>query len=347
VHIRLLFIVKKRYNLFNFSDVYKTKVVMSLNVEDLIELLKQDKLLPEQARVITYGYGNRKFRELIDRLETKGLAQYVDTFESGYVIKTQTIPKEIARFVNLRVLNLNGHTSLEQLPATIGQLSKLECLFLRDAKQIHIIPSEIGQLKNLRVLSITNCALTELPPEIGQLESLEELNLHSNQLTTLPPEIGNLRNLKVLNVGFNPLQSLPDEIGRLRNLECLDVNFSPDLPIPQTFLLMHSCKVNSGRLTAPFYAFEAKEIRKEAAKYAVASKVMAQGARTMPDSAARYVFAMPELRSHIASFVGWHPSFNSGQPNAGFAERFETAQTQRTAISEYDFLTKIIQRPKF
>lgn len=162
----------------------------------------------------------------------------------------------------------------------------------------------------------------------------------------MPPEIGNLHNLKTLEVRNNPLLSLPEEIGKLKNLIKLDFNLSTKFLIPTTFLLMKKCLVCSYTYKAPFYAFKAKELRKAAAKYAVASMVMAQGARTMPDSAAQTVFSMPELRSHIASFVGWHPSFNSGQRNAGFADRFEAQQQNRTSISEYDFLTKIIQRPK-
>lgn len=151
----------------------------------------------------------------------------------------------------------------------------------------------------------------------------------------------------MLNVGYNPLQSLPDEIGMLQKLETLNVDLSTNFPIPQTFLLLKKSKLQNSMYTLSEHAFEAKDVRKEAAKYAIASRLMAQGARTMPDCAAKDVFAIPELRSHIASFVGWHPSFNADQVNAGFAERFEAIQQQRTAISEYDFLTKIIQQPKF
>lgn len=317
-----------------------------LSVIEMIDLLKQDKLLPKQVKVVGHGYGNRKLRELIIRLEEKDLAKHVETFDSGLIIKTPTLPKEIVDFVNLKNLNLQGDRSLLSLPSWINQLSKLEELTISYNKNIKSLPPEIGQLKNLRVLSITSCALTELPPEIGQLESLEHLDLSSNQLTSLPPEIENLRNLKTLNVGNNPLQNLPDEIGKLNNLIKLDIDLSIRFPIPKTFLLMKNCSVCGNDYKAPFYAFEAKKIRKEAAKYTVTSMVMAQGARTMSDSAARAIFSMPELRSLIASFVGWHPSFNREQPNAGFAYRFEAQQQQRTAITEYDFLTKIIQRPK-
>lgn len=320
---------------------------MSLNAEELIELLKQDKLLPEQVKTIRDGSGNKKLRELIDRLEAKDLAQYVEAFESGYIIGTSTLPKEIAILINLKVLNLTGHTSLEQLPTTIGQLRKLEELHIDCARKFQILLPEIGQLKSLRILSITNCTLTELPSEIGQLESLEQLDVSSNQLTTLPPEIGNLHNLTVLNIKHNPLYSLPDEIGKLEKLVRLDVNLSIRFPIPKTFLLLKNCNICGDDYKAPFYAFEAKVVRKEAARYASASRMIAQGARTLPDCAAKDVFAMPELRSQIASFVGWHHSFNRGQSNTGFAERFEAIQQQRTAISEYDFLTKIIQQPKF
>ena len=120
---------------------------MELTVEELIEHLKQDKLLPEQVRTIRSGSDNKKLIELIDILEAKGLAKYVEIFESGYT-RCPVLLKEIIKFVNLKVLNLQNASDLLSLPP------------------------EIGKLKSLRVLSITNCALMELPREIGQLESL-------------------------------------------------------------------------------------------------------------------------------------------------------------------------------
>ena len=317
---------------------------MGLSVKEMIELLKQDKLLPEQVSIIP-GSSNRKLRELVDRLEAKDLISYVETFESGYT-RCLTLPTEVISFINLKVLDLSSARDLTHLPSEIGQLSKLEELTIYYNKNLKTLPPEIGQLRNLRKLSITSCALTELPPEIGMLESLEQLDVSSNQLTRLPQEIGNLRNLKVLNVKRNPLSSMPDEIGKLAQLERLDVSLTIEHQ-PYTIVLLKNCIINGIEVTNSYFRDDYEKTQKEAAKYAIASRLMAQGARTIPDSVARDVFAMPELRSHIASFVGWHPSFNSGHPNAGFAERFEAAQVQRTSISEYDFLTKIIQRPKF
>lgn len=299
---------------------------MGLTVEEMIGLLKQDKLLPEQARIIP-GSSKRKLRELVDRLETKVLISHVEIFESGYT-RCLTLPTEVISFINLKVLNLSCARDLTHLPSEIGQLSKLEELTIYYNKNLKALPPEIGQLKRLRVLSVTSCALTELPTEIGQLESLEELNLHSNQLTTLPPEIGNLRNLKRLNVGYNPLHSLPDEIGMLQNLTRLDV--LTNSPFPCAMAILRTCDLNGISRIANTKTFTRyKETRREAAKYAMASRLMAQGARTMPDSAIKDVFAMPELRNQIASFVGWHTSFNSGRPNAGFAERFEAHRQQK------------------
>lgn len=94
------------------------------------------------------------------------------------------------------------------------------------------------------------------------------------------------------------------------------------------------------------YRTEHKEIFRAAAQYARVSRLMGQIARTVANDAITEVFASRQLRTYIASLISWHSSFNSGQISAGFADRFETIHEQRTAITEYDFLTKIIQQPK-
>lgn len=110
--------------------------VIMLTVSDMIALLKQDKLRPEQITVITHNTGNRQLRELIIRLEEKDLAKHVEIFNSGLIIKATVLPKEMVAFVNLKTLALQGHRSLCALPAWIGQLSNLEELTLYYNKNI-------------------------------------------------------------------------------------------------------------------------------------------------------------------------------------------------------------------
>ena len=91
---------------------------------------------------------------------------------------------------------------------------------------------------------------------------------------------------------------------------------------------------------------EHREILRAAVHYSIARIRMAQICKAIPNGIIKEVFSLPLFRSNIARSAGWHHSFEKGQPNEGFAERFEALQQRRAHISEHDFITKVIQRPK-
>lgn len=98
---------------------------------------------------------------------------------------------------NLKVLKIN-HTPLKRLILPIGSFT----------------PS-------LEILSIKNCALTELPIEINQLENLKELSLPNNELKSLPESLKELKQLTHLNLDKNAFSSFPYFLSKLPSLKKL------------------------------------------------------------------------------------------------------------------------------
>ena len=136
-------------------------------------------------------------------------------------------------FENGRVVKLTmPDASLDNLPASIGNLTNLEELNIR-TNSLTVLPVEFGRLTNLRVLNLNDNSLTAIPTEIGDLTNLEDLRLAVNSLTSIPREVGKLTRIKVLNLSLNPLtSSIPVEIGNLTALEDLRLSNSSLLSIP-------------------------------------------------------------------------------------------------------------------
>ena len=135
----------------------------------------------------------------------------------------KSIPVEIFKFPNLKVLHLTGN-KISEIPAGIGKLTKLERLELSHNK-INQLPPEIGLLKELKDLQLLDNNLITLPPEIGKLKKLVRLNLMYNPLEVLPPETGDLDSLFYLRLYGHHLNQLPPEIGDLKSLKNLKKGF--------------------------------------------------------------------------------------------------------------------------
>jgi hypothetical protein len=135
----------------------------------------------------------------------------------------------------------------------------------------------------------------------------------------------------------------------IHNLKCaLKIMF--DLDDLQFGEMLDNIVIGFDRLISlVHYSAQYKDILKEADKYSVASRAMLRESRAIKETKAnqsiKTVFSTSNLRQHIASFVGWHYSFNKGQINEGFANRFEDNKGEKAIVSTYDLLTKIIQKP--
>ena len=107
-----------------------------------------------------------------------------------------------------------GFITLNQLPASIGNLDGLIQLYIDD-NELTNLPDEIGNLNSLVYLVANFNSITALPETIGNLSNLNFLDLGYNQISYIPESIGNLSNLQYLWIFDNQLSSLPDSICNL------------------------------------------------------------------------------------------------------------------------------------
>ena len=90
---------------------------------------------------------------------------------------------ELAKLVNLRVLDLYDNRLSGELPPEFGELVNLRVLNLSSNRLSGELPAEWGNLINLRVLQIHgNSFRGELPSEWGNLRKLERLDLRQSSI---------------------------------------------------------------------------------------------------------------------------------------------------------------------
>lgn len=117
-----------------------------------------------------------------------------------------TIPSELDRLAELRVLDLWGNRLKGDIPSELGHLRKLRTFRVYGNLLTGTIPPELGNLIYLQNLTLSSNRLSgNIPSELGKLVNLQELHLHSNQLSGgVPFELGNLTNLWKLHIANNP-----------------------------------------------------------------------------------------------------------------------------------------------
>ncbi len=147
-----------------------------------------------------------------------------------------TLPNEIGRLTDLRVLYLKGNDLTGEIPPELGLLKKLYWLSLSNNRLSGSIPRELGNQIYLKRLYLRGNSLEgTIPPDIGHLKCLEWLDLSHNNLSGLiPPELGKLSVLECLHLSHNSLSGpIPDEIVRLPKLRSLSLSsngFSGPVP---------------------------------------------------------------------------------------------------------------------
>lgn len=155
-----------------------------------------------------FGVGvNRNGRVVSIELPSNGLAG--------------TIPPELGRLTDLRLLNLQFNGLTGSIPGQLGDLARLESLALSFNSLTGSVPDSLGELTSLQLLFLSSNGLTgSIPAELGALANLLSLELAFNDLTgTIPRSLGELSNLVGLGLAYNDLTgSIPADLGSLSNL---------------------------------------------------------------------------------------------------------------------------------
>ncbi|KAK7848038.1 tmv resistance protein n [Quercus suber] len=133
------------------------------------------------------------------------------------------LPQFIGKLFSLKELSLN-HSSLEEIPDSIGSLENLEKLSLMCCKSLNRIPDSIGNLKSLSSFFINGTAIKELPWSIGSLSNLKHLSVGENHfLSKLPDSIGGLDSIVELKMVGTSIIDLPEQIGALKVIQKLEM----------------------------------------------------------------------------------------------------------------------------
>ena len=107
----------------------------------------------------------------------------VTKIELGSNWLSGSLPVELGRLSELRVLDFGDNRLAGPIPAWLGGLSNLEHLDLGGNRLNGAIPAELGGLSELRVLHLgENELVGPIPAELGSLHELTVLDLGSNLL---------------------------------------------------------------------------------------------------------------------------------------------------------------------
>lgn len=142
---------------------------------------------------------------------------------------------------NLLRLNLEGCTSLKELPEEMKKMKKLVFLNLRGCTSLLSLPKIT--LDSLKTLILSGCSKLRTFEVIS--ENLETLYLNGTAIDGLPPAIGNLHRLNFLNLkDCANLATLPDCLGKLKSLQELKLSRCSKLGVfPDVKEIMESLRV--------------------------------------------------------------------------------------------------------
>lgn len=157
---------------------------------------------------------------------TKNFPYSLEHLQTSYC-KLARLDTRVLCLKKLRKLDLS-HNHIQQLPATIGDLTCLQELNLHD----NHLESFSGALcnstlqKSLQFLDLSQNKIKALPIQFCQLRELVNLKLDDNELIRLPFKIGRLGHLRFLSAARNKLPFLPSDFRKLC-LESLDLFGNP------------------------------------------------------------------------------------------------------------------------
>ncbi|XP_023643371.1 uncharacterized protein LOC17875362 isoform X2 [Capsella rubella] len=153
-----------------------------------------------------------KIERVWEGLKDTPRLKWVDLRHSSKLFELSALSKA----ENLRRLNLEGCTSLDELPLEIQNMKSLVFLNLRGCIRLCHLPKM--NLISLKTLILSDCSNLKEFQLIS--ESVEFLHLDGTAIEGLPPAIQNLRRLVMLNLkNCTMLECLPNCLGKLKFLD--------------------------------------------------------------------------------------------------------------------------------
>ncbi|ABM32097.1 filamentation induced by cAMP protein Fic [Paracidovorax citrulli AAC00-1] len=157
-----------------------------------------------------------------------------------------SLPNGISLLPRLRIINLNGNPSLQELPSdlvhapaleriqanecdlrklpeNIGEARALIMLDVNDNRQLEALPGSMADLQNLEVIEAARCDLTRLP-EGGFGPAVTRISLqHNPRLDRLPEKFASGPSIKHLDLEGCSLTHIPAGVASLPELKWLNL----------------------------------------------------------------------------------------------------------------------------
>lgn len=166
-----------------------------------------------------------------------------------------TIPLELGRLRELRLLKMSGRNLSGGIPSTFSSLRNLSTVDIQFSdRDKFFVPENMGNMLSLKSLSLGGINIFYFE-NLYKLPELEEF-ICSGVSGELKEGISGLEKLKVLDLSMSTVEKLPQDIGGMKSLEELDISYCSDLSsLPESFGELQAFKTlkirSSGLKTLP------------------------------------------------------------------------------------------------
>lgn len=133
-----------------------------------------------------------------------------------------SVPKEIAKMVNLKSLDLSGN-QIRDLGDSFEKLTNLETLKLNNNHLVSMPLESLSNCKGLKELYVNNNKIRRLENTINQFKHLERLDVGNNSISLIAADIV-LNKLKRFKVQNNRIKAYPVFLNQSLGLVTLNMN---------------------------------------------------------------------------------------------------------------------------
>ncbi|PHU14925.1 hypothetical protein BC332_16130, partial [Capsicum chinense] len=178
----------------NFSDTPNLQKIILKSCVSLVEIH------PSIGNLRKLNFLNMENCRSLNSLPSSIQMETLTSFNLSGCEKLEKFP-EIRGNMELLSELLLAHTTIWELPSSIGLLSGISLLDLRSCENLGRLPSSVSEMRKLKILIVKGCSrLSNFPENLGDLNQLEELYAGNTSICELPDSIGNLSKLKILSL---------------------------------------------------------------------------------------------------------------------------------------------------